>query len=82
MSSEQSVITKPAQVLVETSGHETVYVDEYVDGVLDPEKPMLGPVRDGGHIVSNTAPGCWGPMITPSIRGGHEVTKPVFVNGA
>ena len=22
---------------------------------------------------SNTTPGCWGPMITPSIRGGHEV---------
>ncbi|HCU81246.1 MAG: acetamidase [Chloroflexi bacterium] len=82
MASEQSVTTKPAQELIETSGHETVYVDEYVDGVLDPEKPMLGPVRDGGHIVSNTAPGCWGPMITPSIRGGHEVTKPVFVNGA
>jgi acetamidase/formamidase len=59
-----------------------VYIDEFVDGVLDPEKPMLGPVRDGGHIVANTAPGCWGPMITPSIRGGHEVTKPVAVNGA
>ena len=82
MTSEQSVITKPAQALMEASGHETVYVDEFVDGVLDPEKPMLGPVRDGGHIVANTAPGCWGPMITPSIRGGHEVTKPVAVNGA
>ncbi len=64
------------------SGHETVYVDEYVDGILDPGKPMLGPVRDGGHIVANTAPGCWGPMITPEIRGGHEVTKPVAVAGA
>ena len=82
MSSAQSVTIKPAQELIDTNGHETIYVDEYVDGVLDPEKPMLGPVRDGGHIVSNTAPGCWGPMITPSIRGGHEVTKPVFVHGA
>jgi formamidase len=43
---------------------------------------MLGPVRDGGHIVANTAPGCWGPMITPAIRGGHEVTRPVAVAGA
>ena len=43
---------------------------------------MLGPVRDGGHIVANTAPGCWGPMITPAIRGGHEVTLPVEVEGA
>jgi formamidase len=43
---------------------------------------MLGPVRDGGHIVANTAPGCWGPMITPAIKGGHEVTLPVEVEGA
>ncbi len=63
-------------------GHETVYVDEFVDGSLDPSRPMLGPVRDGGHIIANTAPGCWGPMITPEIRGGHEVTKPVAVSGA
>lgn len=64
------------------AGHETVFVDEFVDGILDPSRPMLGPVRDGGHIVANTAPGCWGPMITPEIRGGHEVTKPVAVSGA
>lgn len=64
------------------AGHETVYVDQFIDGVLDPNKPMLGPVRDGGHIIANTAPGCWGPMITPEIRGGHEVTKPVAVAGA
>lgn len=63
-------------------GHETVFVDQFIDGILDPHKPMLGPVRDGGHIVANTAPGCWGPMITPEIRGGHEVTVPVAVAGA
>ncbi|WP_349681884.1 acetamidase/formamidase family protein [Desulfurella sp.] len=33
-------------------------------------------------MIANTAPGCWGPMITPAIRGGHEVTKPVFIEGA
>ena len=64
------------------SGHETVYVDQFTNGLLDPALPMLGPVRDGGHIIANTAPGCWGPMITPAIRGGHEVTKPVAVAGA
>lgn len=64
------------------AGYETVYVNEFGDGVLDPNKPMLGPVRDGGHIIANTSPGCWGPMITPEIRGGHEVTKPVAVAGA
>ena len=61
---------------------ETVFVNQFTDGILDPARPMLGPVRDGGHIVANTAPGCWGPMITPRLRGGHEVTQPVFVEGA
>jgi formamidase len=61
---------------------ETVFVDAYTDGVLSPSAPMLGPVRDGGHLLVNTAPGCWGPMITPAIRGGHEVTRPVAVEGA
>lgn len=63
-------------------GCETLFVNEYTDGILDPQRPMLGPVRDGGHIIANTAPGCWGPMITPAIRGGHEVTRPVAVAGA
>ena len=60
----------------------TVLVAELTDGILDPEQPMLGPLAAGGTIVGNTAPGCWGPMITPRIRGGHEVTRPVFVDGA
>ena len=60
----------------------TVFVDSFTDGTLGPEQPMLGPVQDGGHIVVNTSPGCWGPMITPSIRGGHEVARPVAVAGA
>jgi formamidase len=60
----------------------TVFVSTFTDGILDPGKPMLGPVRCGGTIVANTAPGCWGPMITPSIKGGHEVTQPVAVETA
>ncbi|PLT35791.1 acetamidase/formamidase family protein [Bacillus sp. V5-8f] len=64
------------------SAKQTVFVNEFTNGILDPNNEMLGPVKDGGHIVANTAPGCWGPMITPAIRGGHEVTKPVFVEGA
>lgn len=44
---------------------QTVYVNRFTDGVLDPGKEMEYKVRDGGHIVANTTPGCWGPMITP-----------------
>lgn len=61
---------------------ETVIVDTYTNGVLDPAVEMLGPVADGGRVVATTAPGCWGPMITPAIRGGHEVTQPLAVEGA
>jgi acetamidase/formamidase len=61
---------------------ETVYVDRFCDGIIGPSAEVLGTVRDGGTIVANTAPGCWGPMITPAIKGGHEVTLPVAVEGA
>lgn len=60
----------------------SVVIQDFTNSLLDPAEPMLGPVEDGGTIIANTAPGCWGPMITPSLRGGHEVTKPVFVDGA
>jgi acetamidase/formamidase len=63
-------------------GHPTVFVDTFTDGTLGPSQEMAGPVADGGHIVVNTAPGCWGPMITPRLRGGHEVARPVAVAGA
>ncbi|GAK10558.1 acetamidase/formamidase family protein [Geomicrobium sp. JCM 19039] len=66
----------------DTNAHQTVYVNTFTNGLLDPSSEMLGPVKSGGYIVANTAPGCWGPMITPSLRGGHEVTEPVYVEGA
>lgn len=58
-----------------------VVVDRYTD-IVGPSNEMLGPVRDGGRIEFLTVPGCWGPMITPSLRSGHEVTLPVRVEGA
>lgn len=61
---------------------QTVFVNTFTNGILDPNEEMEYAVRDGGHIVANTAPGCWGPMITPALKGGHEVTKPVYVEGA
>jgi formamidase len=67
---------------IETTTRRTVVVDTFTDGLLGPDVAMAGPVADGGHIVWNSAPGCWGPMITPAIKGGHEVCTPVFVEGA
>ncbi|PTQ57263.1 MAG: hypothetical protein BSOLF_2028 [Candidatus Carbobacillus altaicus] len=64
------------------TAYETVFVNAFTDGILDPSEPMLGPVKDGGYIIANTTPGCWGPMLTPKLKGGHEVTKPVYVEGA
>lgn len=60
----------------------SVVVQSFTNSLLDPNEEMLGPVADGGTIIANTAPGCWGPMITPRLRGGHEVTQPVYVEGA
>lgn len=60
----------------------TIFVNTFTNGILGPDIPMVGPVADGGYIIANTAPGCWGPMLTPAIRGGHEVTTPVKVEGA
>jgi len=65
-----------------SKAHRSLVVSSFTNGVLDPNKPMLGPVEDGGTIIANTAPGCWGPMITPRLHGGHEVTEPVAVEGA
>lgn len=85
--SEQTVFT-PLEVEdimeenVEPTVFETLFVNEFTNGVLDPNGAMLGPLKNGGTIIANTAPGCWGPMLTPEIRGGHEVTKPVYVEGA
>lgn len=67
------------RVTEEAVGH--VVVDRYTD-IVGPSNEMLGPVRNGGTIEYLTVPGCWGPMITPSIRSGHEVTLPVRVEGA
>ncbi|NBJ68206.1 MULTISPECIES: acetamidase/formamidase family protein [Clostridia] len=61
---------------------QVVYVNEFTNGILDPNQSMKYVVKDGGNIIANTTPGCWGPMITPALKGGHEVTKPVYVEGA
>ena len=67
---------------VKAAARRSLVVEGFTNGILDPSEPMLGPVENGGTIIANTAPGCWGPMIPPSLRGGHEVTRPVAVEGA
>ncbi|RJG55886.1 acetamidase [Sphingobium terrigena] len=59
-----------------------VEVFEYSGGIVGPGMAPAGTVQDGGTIRSGTPPGCWGPMITPKFQGGHEVTRPVLVEGA
>src|ERR1700743_2814266 len=57
-------------------------VDSYTQGLIGPSQAMLGPLADGGTLITGTPPGCWGPMITPAFQGGHEVTQPVAIAGA
>lgn len=59
-----------------------IHVDRFTSGLVGPSQPMLGPLRAGGRIVTQTPPGCWSPMITPAFHGGHEVTVPVAIAGA
>lgn len=55
----------------------TSFVDE-----LDPKGTMKGPVPSGATIESIVPPSCWGPMITPHLKSGHEVTQPVAIEDA
>ncbi|MFB6108476.1 MAG: acetamidase/formamidase family protein [Haloplanus sp.] len=57
-------------------------VDEYTLGLVGPEQEWAGTVADGGTVRTHTPPACWGPMITPEFRGGHEVTRPIRVENA
>ncbi|KEQ52127.1 acetamidase/formamidase family protein [Sphingobium chlorophenolicum] len=59
-----------------------IEVYDYSGGIVGPGIEPAGTVKDGGTIRTGTPPGCWGPMITPKFQGGHEVTRPVLVEGA
>ncbi|WP_254861830.1 acetamidase/formamidase family protein [Halovivax gelatinilyticus] len=61
---------------------ETLFVDRYTLGLVGPDQEWAGTVADGGTIETYTPPACWGPMITPEFRGGHEVTRPIRVENA
>jgi formamidase len=57
-------------------------VNQLTNGVLNPAEPFLGPLKDGGTIIANVAPGGWGAMTSPAVRGSQEVTVPVHIEGA
>lgn len=59
-----------------------ITVDQYTLGLVGPDQEWAGTVADGGVIRTHTPPACWGPMITPDFRGGHEVTRPIAVENA
>lgn len=67
--------------MIGTRAPALVEVDQTV-WVLDPSEPMRYRVTDGGRIKVRTVPGCWGPMITPDYPSSHEVSAPVYVEGA
>jgi len=58
-----------------------VFVDKFTEGVLDPNEEMEYFVQDGGYIVANTAPGCWGPMLTPKLKADTRLPSPFMWKG-
>ena len=74
--------TIPQYVMAQQEVEQELFVDQYTLGLVGPDQEWAGTVADGGTITTYTPPGCWGPMITPEFRGGHEVTRPVRVEGA
>ena len=61
---------------------EELDVDAFTLGLVGPDQEWAGTVADGGTVRTHTPPACWGPMVTPEFRGGHEVTRPIRVENA
>jgi acetamidase/formamidase len=68
--------------MAQTEVQQELTVDQYTLGLVGPDQEWAGTVADGGTIRTHTPPACWGPMITPEFRGGHEVTRPIRVENA
>lgn len=62
--------------------HQEVHVVKDINSIIGGSFESDIHVHDGDLVVAETAPGCWGPMITPRVFGGHEVTGPVYLEGA
>ncbi len=66
--------------LIAMNNQNSYTVEKYTD-IVGGSSEMCGKVHDGDVIIAETPPGCWGPMITPHLKSGHEVTCPVEVAG-
>jgi acetamidase/formamidase len=58
-----------------------LFINEFVD-TIGGEITKEFTIKDKSTVKVELSPGCWGPMITPSIKSGHEVSKPIYVEGA
>lgn len=58
-----------------------IIASEIVD-IIGPSCKMIGTVQSGGIIVATPEAACYGPMITPQLKSGHTLTRPVAVEGA
>jgi acetamidase/formamidase len=66
--------------LIAMNSKNSYTVEKYTD-IVGGSSEMCGKVHDGDVLIAETPPGCWGPMITPHLKSGHEVTCPVEVAG-
>jgi acetamidase/formamidase len=71
-----------SNVMAQQEVHDELEVAQYTLGLVGPDQEWAGTVADGGTIRTHTPPACWGPMVTPEFRGGHEVTRPIRVENA
>lgn len=58
-----------------------VFIDEFVDTVGGKVGNKYSAKSDD-TVTIELPPGCWGPMITPSIKSGHEVSTPLYIENA
>lgn len=58
-----------------------IFINKYVD-TIGGDIPQKYVVENISTVNLELPPGCWGPMITPSIKSGHEVSEPIYIKGA
>lgn len=78
---QQTLFNNPRRVRMSSFIDDALVVDRYV-WMLDPHASMEFQLPKETQLRVLTAPGCWGPMITPDYPSSHEVSAPTFIEGA